>query len=144
MVIYRIQYSSNLVSSFRGARGETESNLPPLSCTSQSNHRQHTYSTLYLYIMSLSMLRTSLRSGQPSIARGLATSAIRSNSSQPLKPAHPADVVSGNVAGPPTVHESPRVLAAEVVSDAPRMSSSHDYTACSTKRPRLPAKRQYS
>jgi NADH dehydrogenase (ubiquinone) Fe-S protein 4 len=70
------------------------------------------------------MLRTSLRAGQPSLARGLANSAIRSNVSQPLKPAHPADVVSGNVAGPPTVHESPKVLAAEVISDAPRMSFS--------------------
>lgn len=83
--------------------------------------------------MSLSMLRASLRSGQPSIARGLANSAIQSNSSQPLKPAHPADVVSGNVAGPPTVHESPRVLAAEVVSDAPRMSFHLGYAASSVQ-----------
>jgi hypothetical protein len=82
--------------------------------------------------MSLSVLRTSLRSGQPSLARGLANSPIRSNVSQPLKPAHPADVVSGDVAGPPTVHESPKVLAAEVISDAPRMSfsSSRSLLAC--------------
>lgn len=74
--------------------------------------------------MSLSLLRTSLRSGQPSIARGFASSAIKFN--QPLKTAHPADVVSGNVAGiPATQPEDTRALAAEVVSDAPSMSSIH-------------------
>jgi hypothetical protein len=68
--------------------------------------------------MSLSFLRTSLRSGQPSIARGFASSAIKFN--QPLKTVHPADVVSGKVAGiPATQPEDTRVLAAEVVSDAP-------------------------
>jgi hypothetical protein len=71
--------------------------------------------------MSLSLLRTSLRSGQPSIARGFATSALRAE--QPLKTAHPADVVSGNVAGvPATQPEDTRALAAEVVSDAPSRS----------------------
>ena len=68
--------------------------------------------------MSLSLLRTSLRSGQPSIARGFASSTIKFQ--QPLKTAHPADVVSGNVAGiPATQPEDTRALAAEVVSDAP-------------------------
>jgi hypothetical protein len=68
--------------------------------------------------MSLSFLRTSLRSGQPSIARGFASSTIKFN--QPLKTVHPADVVSGKVAGiPATQPEDTRVLAAEVVSDAP-------------------------
>ena len=72
--------------------------------------------------MSLSFLRTSLRSGQPSIARGFASSAIKFN--QPLKTVHPADVVSGKVAGiPATLPEDPRALAAEVVSDAPSKSS---------------------
>ena len=71
--------------------------------------------------MSLSFLRTSLRSGQPSIARGFASSAIKFN--QPLKTVHPADVVSGKVAGiPATLPEDPRALAAEVVSDAPSTS----------------------
>jgi hypothetical protein len=68
--------------------------------------------------MSLSLLRTSLRSGQPSITRGLASSAIKFQ--QPLKTVHPADVVSGKVAGiPATQPEDTRALAAEVVSDAP-------------------------
>jgi len=72
----------------------------------------------HLSTMSLSLLRTSLRSGQPSIARGFASSTIKFQ--QPLKTAHPADVVSGNVAGiPATQPEDTRALAAEVVSDAP-------------------------
>lgn len=74
--------------------------------------------------MSLSLLRTSLRTGQPSIARGFASSVIQSNNvAQPLKTVHPADVVSGNVAGvPATEHEAPRELAAEIISDAPSTS----------------------
>jgi len=74
--------------------------------------------------MSLSLLRTSLRSGQPSVVRGFASSVVRSNNvGQPLKTIHPGDVVSGNVAGvPATKPEDPRELAAEVVSDAPSES----------------------
>jgi len=93
--------------------------------------------------MSLSLLRTSLRSGQPSVVRGFASSVVRSNNvGQPLKTIHPGDVVSGNVAGvPATKPEDPRELAAEVVSDAPSRSlppTSHismdAYTACSLLR----------
>jgi hypothetical protein len=64
--------------------------------------------------MSISLLRTSLRSGQPSVARGLFTTAIRAET-QPLKTVHPADVAKT------MEHESPRELAAEVISDAPSM-----------------------
>jgi hypothetical protein len=95
-----------------------------MTWTSQSNPIIDKYTTpiTHLYIMSLSFLRTSLRSGQPSIARGFASSAIKFN--QPLKTVHPADVVSGKVAGiPATLPEDPRALAAEVVSDAPSKSS---------------------
>jgi hypothetical protein len=96
--------------------------IPSSTWTSQSNHRQIHYTITHLYTMSLSFLRTSLRSGQPSIARGFASSTIKFN--QPLKTVHPADVVSGKVAGiPATLPEDPRALAAEVVSDAPSKSS---------------------
>jgi hypothetical protein len=71
--------------------------------------------------MSLNLLGSSLRSGQPSLARGLLTSALRATA-QPLKPAHPADVVSGHSSIAPTEPESPRELAAEVISDAPSKS----------------------
>jgi len=92
--------------------------IPLMTCTSQSNHRQIHLHYIHLLTMSLSLLRTSLRSGQPSIARGFASSTIKFQ--QPLKTAHPADVVSGNVAGiPATQPEDTRALAAEVVSDAP-------------------------
>jgi hypothetical protein len=72
--------------------------------------------------MSLNLLGSSLRSGQPSLARGFLTSAVRANA-QPLKPAHPADVVSGHSSIAPTEPESPRELAAEVISDAPSKST---------------------
>lgn len=86
------------------------------------------FSTIRRSTMSISLLRSSLlRRGQPSAFS--TASALRFNSSsstQPLKPAHPADVVSGNVSGPPTVHEMTREIAAEVVSDAP----SESYRQC--------------
>lgn len=74
--------------------------------------------------MSLSLLRTGLRSHTaaiPSSTRAFSLTAARANSSQPHKTVHPSDVVSSHVSGPPTVHETPREIAAEVVSDAPRM-----------------------
>lgn len=70
--------------------------------------------------MSLSLLRSGLlRRGQPSVFAGTALRFNSSSSTQPLKPVHPADVVSHHASGPPTVHETPREIAAEVVSDAP-------------------------
>jgi hypothetical protein len=96
----------------------------PNFCLPLSSNHRHKLSDLTIHllpIMSLSLLRTSLRSGS---SRGLVTSAlVRSkDGSQPMKAVHPADVVSGHSVAPATEPETPREIAAEVVSDAPSES----------------------
>jgi hypothetical protein len=55
-------------------------------------------------------------------SRGFTTSSIAFRPINPAHPAHPADIVSGAVVGPPTVHDTNAEIAADTISDAPGMS----------------------